>query len=369
MTITVRPVDSRADLRAFIDLPTRLYPRDRYVPIWHDAIRRWHRGTGPHVAHGPVRLVLARDGTGEVVGRSTIHSDTRMDAKLGARAQLMGLTDVADAEVLRALVAEAERHARADDRDVLLGPVALLPNQVGGVITSGFEERGFVDSPWNPPATPAAWEAAGFTRVWPAHTWVCEHLGDLDPGRVFPRGDLPDGVEVRRGDRRNLDEQLPLLRAMLNASFAELPYFTEITASELAVQTDGLAHLLDESLLLYAQRGEDPLAFVLVVPDLTEFVMSTRGRLRLTDQLRLLLTKRRYRREAILVIKGTVPEARGLGLMSVLSRQLLTNLQRGGYQTLRVTFVGEDNAASAAQFEAMGGRPLHGVCFYRKDLR
>lgn len=368
MSITVSPVSSRAQLQAFIDFPLRHYPRDRYVPLWQDTIRGWYHGSGPHVDHGLVHLLLAHNRDGEVVGRSTVHTDTRMDAKLGARAQLMGLTDVSDGAALRALASEAERRARHDARTVLLGPVSLLPNQHGGVITSGFDERGFVDSPWNPPGTPAAWETAGFAPIWSANTWICEDIGTLDPARVFPRGELPDDVALQYGDRGNLDNQLPLLRSMLNASFAELPYFTPITPEELADQTDGLAHLLDESLLLYAQRDEEPLAFILTLPDLTEFVMATGGRLQIVDQLRLLLTRKRYRREAVLIVKGTVPDARGLGLMSALSRQLLVNLQRGGYQTLRVTFVGEENVASAAQFESMGGRRLHGVCFYRREL-
>lgn len=368
MSIAVAQVTSRAELQAFIDFPLRHYPRDRYVPLWQDTIRGWYHGTGPHADHGPVHLLLARDRAGRVVGRSTVHADSRMDAKLGARVQLMGLTDVSERVALQALAADAERRARADGRTVLLGPVSLLPNQHGGVITSGFDERGFVDAPWNPPGTAAAWEAAGFVPIWPAHTWICEDLAALDPARVFPRGELPDGIELHYGDRGDLDNQLPVLRSMLNASFGELPYFTPITPEELADQTDGLAHLLDESLLLYAQRDDEPLAFILTLPDLSEFVMATGGRLRIVDQLRLLLTRRRYRDEAVLIIKGTVPGARGLGLMSALSRQLLVNLQRGGYRTLRVTFVGEENVGSAAQFEAMGGRRLHGVCFYRREL-
>lgn len=365
---TVAPVVSRRDLRDFIRLPLRLHPRATYVPLWASTITSWHRGTGPHTRFGQVRLVLARDTTGQVVGRATCHTDHRMDARLGAPTLLLGAVEAATPEALHALTRYAEELARAAGRRSLFGPCSLLPNQTGGVITSGFAERGFVDSPWNPEWVPGAWEAAGFEPVLPAATWVCEGLGGLDPAQVFPRGELGAGMELRHGDRRRLDEQLPLLRTMLNASFAELGYYTSIEADELAAATDGLAHLLDESLLLYVVRREEPLAFVLTVPDISEFVMSTGGRLGPLRSLRLLATRGRYRREAVLIVKGTVPQARGLGLMSVLSRELLGNLQRGGYARLRVTFVGEENTASAAQFVAMGGRRLHGLTFYRRDL-
>lgn len=369
-SVTVAPVRTDGDLRAFVDLPLRLHPGDRYVPLWQDGIRGWWTGDGPHTAHGDVDLVLARDATGTVVGRATVHSDRRMDERLGTPTQLMGATEFTDAAVLSALTAHAEEHARAAGRTAVLGPVSLLPNQTGGVITSGFAERGFLDSPWNPEHYPAAWEAAGFTPVWPAATWICQDLRGLVPDEVFPggAGPLPEGVELHHGRRRGLPAQVGILRGMLNPSFAQLPYYTQITEEELAAATDGLAWLLDERLLLWLTVDGIPSAFVLVVPDLSRFVMSTGGRMRLRDQLRLLLTRRRYREEAVLIIKGTLPAAQGRGLMSLLSHRLLEGLVAGGYRSLRVTFIGEDNPASAAQFAAMGGRPLHGVAFYRKDL-
>ncbi|MEE6271784.1 hypothetical protein [Georgenia wangjunii] len=366
--VRVEPVRSRADLRAFIDLPLRLHAETRAVPLFQGTIRRWWRGVGPHTAHGSVELVLARDASGRVVGRTTVHDDERMDRKLGEPTQLMGATEFTGADVLHELTAYASARAKEQGRGAVLGPVSLLPNQTGGVITSGHEERGFVDSPWNPASYPAAWEAAGFERVWPASTWIVEGLTGLDADTVFPRGaGERDGIEVHHGRRRRFGEQLPVLRGMLNASFAELPYYTHITAPELAAATDGLAWVLDESLLLWATDAGEPVAFVLVVPDLSGFVMSTGGRMAPLDQVRLLV-QRRPRREAVLIIKGTVPRARGRGLMTLLSHRLLANLVAGGYETLRVTFVGEENTASSAQFTAMGGRPLHGLCFYRRPV-
>lgn len=367
--IRVDPVQTADDLRAFIDLPLRLHPRTHYVPLWHSTIRRWQAGDGPHRAHGDVRLLLARDAAGTVVGRSTVHTDTRMDTRLGRPAQLMGATEFTGSQALGALAGFAEGMARESGRRVLLGPVSLLPNQIGGVITSGHDQRGFVDSAWNPASYPAAWEAQGFTRTWQAHTWICDDFAGLHPAATF-RGPATgsDGLRLHRGSRRRLGAQLEVVRQMLNASFAELPYYTPIEADELAVQTEGLAWVLDESLLLWVTRHDAPLAFVLVVPDLTGFVTATGGRLGLVEQVRLVLTRRRYRRDAVLIVKGTVPGARGQGLMSLLSRELLANLQAGGYRALRVTFIGEDNAGSRAQFEVMGGRPLHGLTFYRKEL-
>ena len=370
--MSVEQVVTREQLAEFVALPLRLHDQARYVPTLQPQIEGWYAGEHAQAGHGPVRMYLCRDAGGTVVGRTCLHHNAAFDDKLGADVQLFGLTEFADGCALAELVALVRREARAAGRTDLFGPAALLPNQTGGVITSGFGQRGFVDSPWNPDSYPGAYESMGFTRAFEGQTWLCGGFADLVPAETFVFDDVrirQEGLAICRGNRRRLGAQLPVLRRMLNAAFAPLPYYTRIGAAELAEQTDGLAFLLDESLLLWLTRRGEPVAFVLVVPDVSEFVMARGGRLGLRDQLELLATRQRYHRDAVLVIKGTVPWAQGHGYLTLLSRVLLENLQRGGYRSLRSTFVGHENPASAAQFARMGGRPLHGTTFYRMTVR
>ncbi|MGC4746619.1 hypothetical protein ACLQ28_13285 [Micromonospora sp. DT201] len=358
------PVQSRADLRAFVDFPLRLHPSDRYVPLLSSVIAA-HRGAA--------ELFVVRDRRGEVVGRTSIHRSAPFDAKVGPR-QLFGHTEfVDDDDVFTAIMDAVE--GRADGRH-LFGPVVLLPNQTGGVITSGFAERGFVDSAWNPAYYPDMYERHGFHRRFEADTWLVDLAGtatgaspavDADCGFAFDDARIgSEQLVIRHGSRRHLRSQLPILRQMLNASFAQLGYYTDISAEQLAEQTDGLAFLLDEGLLLWLEKAGRPVAFVVTVPDISEYLMSVGGRLGVLNQLRLLATRGRYRRDAVLIIKGTVPDEQGNGYLTLLSRELHRNLARNGYRTLRSTFVERTNVASAAQYRRAGGRPLHGYTFYER---
>jgi hypothetical protein len=359
VTVHVARVTDRAGLRAFLDLPLRLHPADRYVPLDNAVITRWWRGG--------VELYVARDAAGAVVGRTCLHTDAKFDAKLGRRNQLFGLTEFADDDAVAAALFGL-MDDRGRDADALFGPVALLPNQTGGVITSGFAERGFVDSAWNPAYYPPAYERHGFARTFEADTWICDLTGG--PAEPFAFDDArmaAEGLVIRHGSRRRFQEQLPILREMLNASFAQLGYYTEISAAELAAQTDGLAYLLDERLLLWLEKRGRPVAFVVTVPDVSEFLMRTGGNLGLLNQLRLLATRGRYRRDAVLIIKGTVPDEQGRGYLSLLSRELYRNLRAGGYRTLRSTYVERGNPGSQSQYRRMHGRTLHGYTFYERS--
>lgn len=359
------PVRTRRDLADFLAFPATLYRRDpRYIPTIQQQIKRWHREY--------VELNLLRDDSGTIVARTTLHTDASFDRKLGRKIQLFGLTEFVDDDtVTTALFDEITEAGRKKYASAAFGPVSLLPNQSGGVITSGIESRGFVDSAWNRPYYPAAYAANGFRQRFASDTWICDDLPDdqRTAEEVFPFDDRridAETLEIHRGSKRKLKTQLPILREMLNASFAQLDYYTEISAEQLATQTDGLAYLIDESLLLYLTKAGRPVAFVLCIPDISEFVAKADGDLDLSHQLRLLVAKRG--RDAILVIKGTVPGEQGNGYLRLLSRELLRNLRAGGYRTLRSTYVERSNPASAAQYRAMGGRPLHGYTFYEKDI-
>ncbi|HRW00141.1 MAG TPA: hypothetical protein P5314_00060 [Tetrasphaera sp.] len=369
--IAIERVVTEAQFQEFADLPVRLHGHGRHVPLLQPVLHAWWTGHFPQAEHGPVGFFLARR-EGAAVGRICLHHNHLFDDKIGAEAQLFGLCEFADAEVLAALLGTVEREARAAARTCLVGPVALLPNQTGGVITSGFGERGFMDSPWNPDYYPTAYESLGCTRIFAGATWICENFDNLDPATTFRFDDArlaAEGLNVRRASRWRLGRDLESMRAVLNTAFAVLPYYTQISASDLAAQADGLEVLLDEALFLQLFKHDEPVAFVLAVPDISEFVMARGGRLGMRDQLALVATRRRYRTDAILIIKGTHPDAQGKGYLTLLSRELLRGLQAGDYRRLRSTFVEDANAGSAAQYERMGGRPLHETTFYRKEIR
>jgi hypothetical protein len=364
------PVRTHRELADFLTFPDRLHGRDpRYIPTTHQQIRGWQRGDVPGV-----QLHLLRESNGDVVGRTTLHTDAAFDRKLGRPVQLFGLTEfVDDQTVAKTLFEEICAAGRAAGRMSAFGPVSLLPNQSGGVITAGFQQRGFLDSAWNPAYYPAAYESSGFEVRFPSETWICDEL-QADPrsvDEIFPFDGDPFAaldLVLHRGSKKDLANQLPILRGMLNASFAQLGYYTEISAEQLARQTDGLAYLIDESLLLYLTKAGKPVAFVLCIPDISDFVAKVGGNLNAGNQLMLLFSRGRYRRAAILVIKGTVPGEQGHGYQRLLSRELLRNLRHGGYETLRSTYVERTNPASTAQYRAMGGRPLHSYAFYEKEI-
>ena len=366
-------VSSSSELADWIALTDRLYgDTPQFIPPARQQLRDLHSRDAPYFRHGEVELLsVLRDGA--VVARTTAHTNGKLDAKLGSRQLLFGFTEFADdEEAFAALVEALTDRARRIGATRLLGPVNLLPNQSGGVVISGYEERGFVDSPYNHPYYPGLYERLGFRRLFEGETMILpgldraeqpvDELFPFDPERVER-----ERLEVRQANRRRLKDELAVVREMLNTSFAQLDYYTEIDEDELAYQVEGLSFLLDERITLYLFKDGTPIAFILCIPDISLFVRKVNGNLNVANQLLLWLTRGRYRSEAICVIQGTVPAEQGKGYLRLLARELLRNLRTGGYHTLRGTFIEHENVASSRYADRLG-QPLHGVTFYTRDV-
>ncbi|MGO1264173.1 MAG: hypothetical protein ACTH1I_09020 [Brevibacterium aurantiacum] len=134
----------------------------------------------------------------------------------------------------------------------------------------------------------------------------------------------------------------------------------------------GLPALMDPALVLDIVGSDEPEAapsrcFTLVIPDPVPILRRHGGRLGPRAILELVINRRRLR-DAVLIIQGTDPRFQGQGILSLVIRDLNAGLAAGGYRRLRVTFIAEDNPASAAVFERSGGRVLHELTFLDRHL-
>ncbi|QMU73466.1 hypothetical protein [Streptacidiphilus sp. P02-A3a] len=386
MTIQVTKVTIPADLREFCELPLRLHPRALYVPVPDRCIHGWYAGNGHQRRYGPVDLYLARDGAGRAVGRISLHRHSALDARVGRAVQLFGLTEFADrlpggGDPAKELFDLAEQAGAVSGCDLLLGPVADAPDEAPGVLTSGFDRRGFSGGGWSPPYAVAAYERHRFTRRWPGRTWICEDLDDpgrLPPEKAFHFDDrrlARERLTVHQGRGRVLRAVLPRLREILNASARDLEQRTELSAEDFAARARELGRVLDERLLLWLTRAGEPVAFVLAVPEPPPRSggcgCGRGGLLGPFGPLGGLWRPGAGCRgeQAALVVAATLPQCQRQGYQTLLARELYRNLVAAGYRVLRGRRVPEGDAAAEAVFRAMGGRPLHGTTLYQRGLR
>ncbi|WP_413335957.1 GNAT family N-acetyltransferase [Brevibacterium sp. GP-SGM9] len=377
-------VRTRRELEAFIELSSYLAAQrdesEHFVPLFASDIRNWHTGHGWFAE--PVELWLIEDDAGRPVARTICHRCPQLAARLtesepagdgNEQVLFFGALEAADRAALDKLIVFITKRARDLRVRRIFGPVSPLPNATGGLLVSGEDKPGFFDTVWNPEFYATAFRDARFAPWGPAHTWEVE-VGAIPAPRataVAAEEWAAKGLRRRPVSRWHMGAFARRLLPTLNSAFSALPYYTQISPAQLKGQMQGLSALMDPDLIVDVAAADDneeapSRCFALVIPDPLPVLQRHGGHLGPKALLDLLRDRRRLR-DAVLIIQGTDPRWQGRGLLSLVIRDLNAALVAGGYRRLRVTFIAEDNPASAAVFERSGGRALHELSFV--DLR
>ncbi len=207
-----RKIITPGALKGWLNLSDRLYERGQFVPPIRQQINSIFRAQGNR--HGTtVAFYVVEDDAGTVLARTTAHHNDALDEKLGERLQLFGFTEFVERyDVFETLIRGVESVARENGRSTLFGPSDLLPNEAGGVISSGFEYRGFLDSAYNPAYYPEFYARMGFEKRFPSATYICDAIQTgPSPDKVlrFDNARIErERLEICYGDRSRFREQI-----------------------------------------------------------------------------------------------------------------------------------------------------------------
>lgn len=185
--ITVEPVESKAQLRRFADIPYLLFGDDARWSPGVRAYESWRLDARrhPYFDRGDAAFYLARRG-GRPIGRIAAH-------RPGPRAAhgWFGFFDGPDDEaVTAALLSAARAWLTEEGASAMTGPVSWRPDEEFGVPVHGVEHRGLTGRSWRP-----AWYAGQL------------HAAGLDAGEVRHTYRLPTvgtGPDVARAGRLDL---------------------------------------------------------------------------------------------------------------------------------------------------------------------
>ena len=111
--ITIRPVASKADRKAFVDLAWRVYRDDpSWVPPLKDEVHGLiNPKKNPWFGHGRAQFWLA-ERNGDVVGRISAQIDDLVQLHMDPGTGQWGMFEALDAEAAAALIDTAERWLR-----------------------------------------------------------------------------------------------------------------------------------------------------------------------------------------------------------------------------------------------------------------
>lgn len=357
--ISVLPVKESAELRRFIALPFHLPDQrpNRVPPLLMDEREFNDPKRTPQLAHCEVeRWIAWRDG--RAVGRIMGIIHRSYNAAHGERtARFYDLDAVRDPEVVQCLIGAAEAWARGKGMDRMIGPFGFSDKDPQGLQIEGFEHLPVIATPTNPDWLPPMVEACGYAA-----------FEDMVSYRMAIPTELP-AVYHAIGERclRNFGLHrvplrtkrelkpwvVPVLR-LVNATYGDLLGFAPMSEAEMQALAAKYMFILDPQLVhLIADANNDPAAFVIASPDMSEGFVRANGKL-LPFGWWHILRAMKHAQQMDLLLGAVRPDLQGKGLTAALGMDLLGAARKRGFTHLDSHLVMERNTRMRAELERLG---------------
>ena len=379
---TIRPVITKGDRKAFVDLPYRLYANDpNWVPPLKDEVHALITpGKNPWFEHGEAQLFLA-EVDDRVTGRISAHIDHLALAQppeqgMGPGTGNWGLLEAEDAATTTALIAKAEDWLRAKAMTRVLAPISLSIWDEPGLLVQGHDHPPTVMMGHNNAAYEAWIESVGYKGVKDLLTYEIPITVDFPPlaQRIIQSGERNPRIVIRPVDKKRFAAEAALILGILNDAWSGNWGFVPITDSEIAHVGKKLKPIVYEDLIRIAEVDGEPVAFMMTLPDLNEKLKGYGGSLFPFNWAKLLWWLRAPKVRTMRVpLMGVLQKLQSTRLASQLALMLVEFTRRDAtvkYGASRGEFgwVLDDNGPMRSVGEAINGEINKVYRIYEKAL-
>jgi ribosomal protein S18 acetylase RimI-like enzyme len=370
----VRLSRTPGDILRFLNVSYGIYQADPnwVAPLLMD-LKKVFTDENPLFQHARMELWVARKG-GRDVGRIAGIIDDHFNRTATVPSGFFGFFESTDdLNVAHGLFQVVADWARKDKVKVLQGPMNPTTNDECGILVEGFDSPPVFMMSYNPRYYLPLFEAEGLAK---AKDLLAFHI-DLASLPMDRLSRIAAKVRSRNPDlafrpvlKKTLDRDIGKIKEVYNAAWGENWGFVPMTDPEVDFMAARLKPLLMEGLIWLAEAGDEPVGFLLALPDYNPAMQPLRGHLltpKLFGFLPYLFGWKRPTRTRVLTL-GVKEKYRSKGLESAL---LIEGLKVGfaaGVRESEASWILEDNLMMCRILEAIGGRPYKRYRIYQRDL-
>ena len=375
--VTIRPVQTRQDRKAFVDFAWEVYKDDSaWVPPLKDEVHGLITpGKNPWFEHARAQLWLAeRDG--KVVGRISAQVDDLVQEHMSQGTGQWGMFEALDAETAHALIGAAEDWLRAQGMRRALGPISLSIWDEPGLEIEGFDEPPTVMMGHHRPEYRGWIEGAGYAKAKDLVTYELDITNWDDPfiNRVIAAGERNPRIRIRMVDKARFAEEARLILNLLNDAWSNNWGYVPLTEAEIAYAGKKLKPIIYNELVRIAEYDGEPVGFMITLPDINELIKDLNGELFPFGWAKLLWRLRNPRTQRSRVpLMGIAKKLQGSRLASQLAFMLIEFTRRDcvgkfGIGTGEFGWILEDNKGMLSIAQLPGAHVNHRYRIYEKAL-
>lgn len=287
MSLEIRLVETKRDLKKFIKFPFELYKGDPYwvPPLIKDEMESFNPQKNPAYESAETRLFLAfRDG--KIVGRIAAILSHAANNKYNTKNLRFGWWDaINDDDVARALFQAVEKWGKELGMETLTGPHGFSDLDPEGMLVEGYDQLPTISVYYNYPYYPDLVEKYGFHKeidyvefrsVVPRETGIPEKLL-----RIGSKIKERSGIKVVKFKKKRevLKWAVEIFR-LLDETFEEIYGSVPLTEKQIQYYVKKYFSFVDKDLLqLAVNENNEAIGFMITMPNLSRAFQKARGRL------------------------------------------------------------------------------------------
>lgn len=332
MSVEIRKVNTRDELKSFVNFGIKLYEGNEYFvpPLVYDELATLNRAKNPAFEHSDAAYFMAyRDE--EIVGRIAVIINYKANQIWKERQARFGFVDfIDDNEVVDALFETAEEWARFRGMDKIHGPMGFSDMDHEGMLVEGFDRISTMQTLYNYPYYPEQLERIGYVKD---EDWV-EYLikiPDGIPERYARASEIVkkrSGLNVLHFDNKKevIENYAHDIFKLINLAYKDLYGYVELTEKQIDYYVDMYIPMLRlEFLTLVVRQTDNKLVGVGIgLPSLAKALQKAKGRFLPTGWYHLYSALKGNNNEVLdLMLVAVDPEYQGKGVHALLLNEFI----------------------------------------------
>jgi hypothetical protein len=348
MSLSIKEVNSRKELKEFVNFADRLYKGSEYhVPALHnDELKTLSKEKNVAFDFCKAKYWLAlRDGqtVGRVAGIINYNYNKSRDSK-HVRFGWLEFED--DEEVLNLLLETVEKWGREENMEQITGPLGFSSFDASGILVEGFDELPTSVGHYNYPYYPEYIENRGYLKD---VDWVefKVTMPNEMPEKIIKGSELVQKryklhqLEIK--SKKDLVKYGDELLNVLNESYKGLFAFSELTEKQKEGLKKHFLPLLQRDYVSVVLDSDDKLvAFGISMPSLSKAFIKSKGKLFPFGYLRIL--RAAHKNDTVdLLLLGVKPEYQSRGVHAMIFDKVGNTFLKNGIKYMETTRELENN--------------------------
>lgn len=285
MSITIREVTSRRELKQFVMFPFKLYKGNKYwvPPLIPDEIDTLTEEKNPAYEYCEAKYWLAyRDN--EIVGRIAGIINHRYIDIWGKKYARFGWIDfVDDLEVSKSLLETVEEWAKLKNLEGVHGPLGFTDMDHEGILVEGFEEIGTLATIYNYPYYPQHLEKLGYKKDADWLEFKIKVPREIPEKATKIAQLVLERKKIKVLEAKSSKDLLPYAHELfhvLNKSFASLYAFVPLTEKQIDLYVKKyFSFIVHDYVKILLDSDNRVAGFVIGMPSLSRAMQKAKGKL------------------------------------------------------------------------------------------